>query len=88
MGHSGAKTLFAVFQNVKNTPFFESIVGHSSQMRAHSCVSRARDDKHAKRYFDPLTMQKCPNFHRSEAQKAPLAVVPSGYSDSSNPRRG
>ena len=71
VGHSEPKTLFVVFNSSKNTHFFGSIVGHSSQMRAHSCVSRARDRKHWKRYFDPLTMQKCHIFIDPKPQKAP-----------------
>ena len=39
VGHIGARILFVVFRNDKNTPFFDSIVGHSSQKTSHSCVS-------------------------------------------------
>ena len=60
VGHSEPKTLFVVFNSSKNTYFFGSIVGHSSQMRSHSCVSRVAHRKHVNRYFEPQTMQKYP----------------------------
>jgi len=39
VGHSGRKILFVVNESIKNTPFFDSIVGHSSQTFTHSCKS-------------------------------------------------
>ena len=71
VGHSGQKILFVVNKSAKNTRFFASIVGHSSQMRSHSCISRARDHKHVNRYFDPLTMQKHPIFIDPKPKIAP-----------------
>ena len=46
VGHIGAKMLFAVFNFVKNTCFFNSIVDIFSQMRAHNAVSPRAHRKH------------------------------------------
>ena len=72
MGHSERKILFVGNKLIKKYHFFDSIVGHSSQMRAHSWVSRGAHRKHYKRYFDPFTIQKCPIF----IQFQPKIAVP------------